>query len=106
MSNYILPRLAPERKSETPPFPVTDLHCPRPECRSGCYFSSAGQRVWCPVCGWSYSLSAEQAAELADAVGGITDLPIAQYLQILASDDTATSTQVEEQRWIAEEGQA
>src|SRR6476469_1230853 len=85
MSDYMIPRSAQVRKSAADLSPGTDLICPQPACRSGCYFSSPAHRVWCPTCGWALNLTTEQTIEITEALLGISDLPIAQYLIILAA---------------------
>ncbi len=62
-----------------------DLICPIAGCRARCSFSSARFQVWCPTCGWQHDLTSSQHAELVDALLGISDLPLAQYLLILAT---------------------
>jgi len=62
--------------------PTTDLICPR--CYSICTFSSTARRVACLTCGWAVVLTNEQHAEIVEALAGITTLPIAAYLTVLA----------------------
>ncbi len=85
MNKYIIPRSAQARKSIADLYPATDLICPQPGCRSGGYFSSPAERVWCPTCGWALTLTREQTTEIAEALLGISELPVAQYLLILAT---------------------
>lgn len=99
MNTPIVQRSAPERKTyeaipHNIPTPQGDLACPRPACRANCYFSSQAERIWCPTCGWIMNLTAEQATEITEALLGISELPIAQYLLILASaqDDPTQDT--------------
>ena len=83
MNTPIIPRSAPQCKSATDLFSPTDLICPQTACRSGCYFSTQAARVWCPTCGWALTLTLEQTTEITEALLGISDLPIGQYLLIL-----------------------
>lgn len=91
MNNYIIPRSAQVRKSVDEFYPATDLICPQLACCSGCYCSSPATRVWCPTCGWAVTLTTEQTTELTEALLGISDLPIAQYLIILDTQRDAST---------------
>lgn len=64
------------------------LICPQPDCRAACTFASEARQIICPTCGWQHSLSAGEYDDLLDALDGISDLPIAAYLQILAAQDS------------------
>jgi len=61
--------------------PPTDLLCPA--CRHTCAFSSAAHRVRCLACGWAVTLAPDEAADLIDALAGITALPLPAYLHVL-----------------------
>ena len=62
--------------------PTSDLICPH--CYTVCSFSSATRRVACVRCGWVVTLTPEQHAEIVEALAGITTLPVAAYLAVLA----------------------
>ena len=60
--------------------PPGDFICPVPTCRATCAFSAQARCVTCRVCGLVLHLTAEQTAELVDAVLGISELHIPAYL--------------------------
>jgi len=74
---------------------LSDLHLPRnphadllcPDCRREVAFSSAKGRIWCLLCGWQHTLTADQARDLVDALAGITTLPVPAYLHLLTLQD-------------------
>jgi len=62
--------------------PTSDLICP--QCHSSCTFSATARRVICLTCGWAVVLTNEQHTEMVEALTGITTLPVAAYLTVLA----------------------
>jgi len=62
--------------------PTSDLICP--QCHSSCTFSTTARRVICLACSWTVALTAEQLAEIVEALAGITTLPVGTYLTVLA----------------------
>ena len=71
-------RIVPD--SPDPGNSPSDLICPVAGCRALCSFSSARFQVYCPTCGWRHDLTYTQHAELVDALLGISDLVIANFL--------------------------
>jgi len=69
--------------------PSSDLICPR--CYCTCSFSSAIRRVACLACRWAVALTDAQAAEIVEALTGVTTLPLPTYLQVLATTAPAPS---------------
>ena len=63
--------------------PTSDLICPH--CYTACSFASAARRVACVGCGWAVALTDAQAAEIVEALTGVTTLPLPAYLQVLAT---------------------
>jgi len=76
MCNLILSDSASARN------PQPDLLCPR--CYAACSFASTACRISCLGCGWAIVLTNEQHVEIIEALVGITTLPIAAYLMVLA----------------------
>jgi hypothetical protein len=78
MSDSILadPARAPQLRA--------DLLCPQLSCQAPLSFVPEARRLGCSRCGWSCALSAEECADLTDALAGITDLPLPVYLRILS----------------------
>jgi len=83
MSKRIVPDQAESGKC------LPDLICPQPACRARCCLVPARFQIHCPTCGWGCALTYPQQAELLDALHGISDLPLAAYLQILAAQTSS-----------------
>jgi hypothetical protein len=60
-----------------------------PDCCQLTRYNGESARVYCPDCGWSVTLTPDEAGDYVDALVGVTDMDLGLFLQLVAGQRVA-----------------